>query len=209
MLTIAHRGYSGKFIDNTIQAFLAAIEAGFDVIELDIQLCASGDIVVFHDTYIGNTLIIDMSLDEIRSIYPYVPTLLQVFKQVKHNLYFDVKGTSDLMQQILVMKNLFPETPFCIASFNERHLQSCKVIMPDVKVGLITENVYIDALCFDVDFFVFHWTALDNINIAKLHNAKKKVFSYSYKEPIDLAYMKKFRIDGIVSNHVIKGLPNS
>ena len=39
-MKIAHRGY--KYIDNSILAFENAIKEGFDMIELDIQLCKSG-----------------------------------------------------------------------------------------------------------------------------------------------------------------------
>ena len=38
MHLIAHRGYSDLYKENTIQAFYAAIENNFDIIELDIQL---------------------------------------------------------------------------------------------------------------------------------------------------------------------------
>ena len=34
----AHRGYSGKYPENTMLAFKKAVEAGADGIELDVQL---------------------------------------------------------------------------------------------------------------------------------------------------------------------------
>jgi len=40
---------SHDFIENTIPSIQAAIEAGADMIELDIKLTADGEIVVFHD----------------------------------------------------------------------------------------------------------------------------------------------------------------
>ena len=52
MLKIAHRGYSYKYKDNSIEAFIGAIEEGFDMIELDIQLCKDDEIIIFHDTMI-------------------------------------------------------------------------------------------------------------------------------------------------------------
>ena len=33
MLKIAHRGYSSKYRDNSIEAFIGAIQEGFDMIE--------------------------------------------------------------------------------------------------------------------------------------------------------------------------------
>lgn len=46
---IAHRGASGQYPENTRSAFLGAIEAGADMVELDCQLTADGHVVVFHD----------------------------------------------------------------------------------------------------------------------------------------------------------------
>ncbi|HEU4516403.1 MAG TPA: glycerophosphodiester phosphodiesterase family protein, partial [Steroidobacteraceae bacterium] len=45
----AHRGASAVAPENTMAAFRAAIDAGTDWIELDVQRLADGDIVVLHD----------------------------------------------------------------------------------------------------------------------------------------------------------------
>ena len=68
MLKIAHRGYSAKYKDNSIDAFIGAIEEGFDMIELDIQLCKGDEIVIFHDTMIHDKEIIDMTLTELEEL---------------------------------------------------------------------------------------------------------------------------------------------
>lgn len=49
MLVIAHRGASGLAPENTLAAFRAAIDAGADGIEFDVQLSADGHAVVHHD----------------------------------------------------------------------------------------------------------------------------------------------------------------
>jgi len=46
----AHRGASREAPENTLAAFTLAASQGADGIELDAQLCASGEVVVFHDT---------------------------------------------------------------------------------------------------------------------------------------------------------------
>ena len=55
MKIIAHRGYSGKYPENTMLAFEKAIEYGADGIELDIQLTSDGEIVVINDETIDRT----------------------------------------------------------------------------------------------------------------------------------------------------------
>ena len=65
MLQIAHRGYSAKYGDNNMESFCEAIYNRFDMIELDIQLCKTGEIVIFHDTYLDGKAIIDYEVTEL------------------------------------------------------------------------------------------------------------------------------------------------
>jgi glycerophosphoryl diester phosphodiesterase len=48
-LIIAHRGYRAKYPENTLVAFEAAIDAGADMIELDVLLTKDRKMVVIHD----------------------------------------------------------------------------------------------------------------------------------------------------------------
>ena len=46
MKNFAHRGFSGKYPENTMLAFRKALECGADGIEMDVQLTKDGEIVV-------------------------------------------------------------------------------------------------------------------------------------------------------------------
>ncbi len=46
---IAHRGYTAHYPENTLVAINAAIEAGAQFVEVDVQLAADGTPVLFHD----------------------------------------------------------------------------------------------------------------------------------------------------------------
>lgn len=72
ILNIAHRGYSGKFDENTMMAFKKAIEYGADGIETDIQLSKDGVPVIIHDetldrTTNGQGFVKDYTLNELKS----------------------------------------------------------------------------------------------------------------------------------------------
>src|SRR5881275_1040652 len=54
-LAWAHRGASRQAPENTVAAFALAERLGADGIELDTQLCASGEAIVFHDESLGRT----------------------------------------------------------------------------------------------------------------------------------------------------------
>lgn len=52
---IAHRGAAGQYPENTRLAFIKAIDAGVDMIELDCQMTQDGHVVVFHDERLMRT----------------------------------------------------------------------------------------------------------------------------------------------------------
>lgn len=49
MLLLAHRGASADAPENTLDAFAEAVRQGADGVELDAQVCGSGEVVVCHD----------------------------------------------------------------------------------------------------------------------------------------------------------------
>jgi len=55
MFLIAHRGYSGRYPENTLLSFRKALEAGADFMELDVHLSRDGHVVVIHDATLNRT----------------------------------------------------------------------------------------------------------------------------------------------------------
>ena len=51
----AHRGWSGKYPENTMLAFEKAIELGVDGIELDVHMSADRQLVIIHDETVDRT----------------------------------------------------------------------------------------------------------------------------------------------------------
>ena len=54
-LNFAHRGASHQAPENTLAAFLLAVELGADGIELDVQLSRDGEPMVIHDFVLETT----------------------------------------------------------------------------------------------------------------------------------------------------------
>ena len=72
-LIIAHRGYRTKYPENTLVAFQAAIDAGADMIELDVLLSKDREMVVIHDesldrTTNGQGMVKDYTLSELKAL---------------------------------------------------------------------------------------------------------------------------------------------
>src|SRR3989344_4626849 len=114
VLRIAHRGASGHKPENTLAAFAKALEIGVDIIELDVRVCKTGELVVFHDmalerTTNGNGLVADTSLEELKKLDAgggeQVPTLKEVIdlvnKRVVLNIEMKGKGVVEQLATIL------------------------------------------------------------------------------------------------------------
>ncbi len=52
---IAHRGFSGAAPENTLAALSAALDAGADSVEFDVQIASCGTPILFHDSHLGRT----------------------------------------------------------------------------------------------------------------------------------------------------------
>lgn len=70
---ICHRGYSGRYPENTMLAFQKAVETGADGIEMDVHLSKDGEVVVIHDERVDRTtngtgFVKDMTLLELRKL---------------------------------------------------------------------------------------------------------------------------------------------
>lgn len=50
-LVVAHRGASADHPENTLAAFVGAVEQGADGVELDVRLTAAGQLIVHHDAW--------------------------------------------------------------------------------------------------------------------------------------------------------------
>ena len=73
VILAAHRGEKKYHPENTMPAFIAALEAGVDMIETDIHQTADGELIIMHDRSALRTagvdrFITDMTLEEVRQL---------------------------------------------------------------------------------------------------------------------------------------------
>lgn len=87
ILNIAHRGYRGKFDENTMLAFKKAIEYNADGIETDIQLSKDGIPIIIHDetldrTTNGHGFVNDYTIDELKIFRTKSVPKIQAIKDI-------------------------------------------------------------------------------------------------------------------------------
>lgn len=72
-LLIGHRGYPARYPENTLASFRGAIQAGCDMIEIDVTLTSDRKVVVIHDDRLDRTTsgkgpVRGYTLDEIKAL---------------------------------------------------------------------------------------------------------------------------------------------
>lgn len=214
ILEIAHRGNSHLNKDNSVASFVSALNESFDMIEIDIQLCKTGEIVVYHDIEIQDKMVIDLSFNELLKMDNDIITLEEFFsipgmKDAK--VYLDLKGCIDLALKLTTFldNNQLNKENILIASFNLKHLDAINALNLDYKLGFITENnftndIYLQLIDdYNLSAICIHWTTLDKESIQFLKNLHVAVYTYTLKNYMILSKMLEYDIDGIVTNYKI------
>lgn len=210
-IEIAHRGYSEKYKDNSVEAFNESINNKFDMIELDIQLCKN-DIIVNHDLTIDNKNIIDMTLEELRK-YNLI-SLKEFFDIVKNKdilVYLDLKGSIELSQKLLdcLYELNIDLSKIFVSSFNLEHIKYIYENNKQINISFISssmlDNNKIDEIMkYNLKFICFNYTILTQECIDYCHNKKTKVYVYTCSNETDYKEIKKFnQLDGIVTDYKI------
>lgn len=153
---VAHRGASATHPENTMASFAAAVEAGADLIELDVQASADGELIVLHDfeldrTTTGKGLAVSRTVDYIRELDAgswfgsefrgeQVPLLSDVFEQFAGQVQFEIelKGFSaDFVHAVMEMiLNLRVSDDVFTTSNQLPLLLLAQEQHPDTRVGL-------------------------------------------------------------------------
>tara|TARA_Y100000816_G_C26106816_1_gene588471 strand:- start:2216 stop:2875 length:660 start_codon:yes stop_codon:yes gene_type:complete len=205
---IAHRGFIQNHPHNSIPAFHAAIKQGFDMIELDLQLCLQNKIIVHHDRHIGGFPIESLRYEQIKMKVPELVTLDEFFKEFPNyknlKLYFDLKGKEQLasiLKKYIVSNNINTQNIY-IGSFNINHLLTLKET--GAKLGFITCSKYTVTQYCDLirklHFISVDKSILDTDVVNICRGLNKKIFVFTCKDQLDENYIRMFDVDGIVSN---------
>ena len=153
----AHRGLHDNaqgVPENSIVAFEYAIERGYGI-ELDIQLTADGEAVVFHDYSLKRVCgedvkLSSLTLDELKKYRLLgteytIPTFLEVLELVDGRvpLLVELKGESGNTALCPVAANLLDTYmgAYCVESFNPLLLRWFKKNRPDTARGQLVTNL--------------------------------------------------------------------
>jgi len=158
---IAHRGASAHAPENTLAAFELALKQGADAIEMDVDLCQDGHLIVIHDRSVDRTtessgFVSDMPLSALKELDAgshfdiafrgeSIPTLDEAFELIGKRAVINI----ELKRSAAPVERLAEKVAISIlrhgllgsvivSSFYPLLLRSLRKILPDVALGLLT-----------------------------------------------------------------------
>lgn len=213
-LTIGHRGIMGVEPENTLRSFVAAQEAGFDVIELDLHLSSDGALVVMHDADVDRTTdgsgpIVEQTLAELRALDAgrgeRVPTFEEVLEAVQAPLQAEIKDVraAQALADVMLARGLVERVE--VSSFHDQALAEITRLVPGVRTALIggrygadiadrAVDVGAQALCLNI-----RRLTLETVEHARKHDLR--VFSWVVNTQDQLRLARTFELDGVTTDY--------
>ncbi|WP_299445888.1 glycerophosphodiester phosphodiesterase [uncultured Phascolarctobacterium sp.] len=228
MKNFAHRGFSGKYPENTMLAFKKAVEAGADGIELDVQLTKDGEVVIIHDEKVDRTTngagnVRDFTLAELRKLdasYIYtgkmdvnpVPTFEEYCEWVKDlpivtNIelktgVYPYPGIEAKVWKILQKYNL--QDKVIISSFNHYSILQMRKLAPQLQYGLLTESwlvnpgAYVESV--GVECYHPYYGSLTEETVAEVKGHNIAINTYTVNDVDAVKRLNTLGIDIVIGN---------
>jgi len=220
VVIIGHRGASGYEPENTLRSFAKAIELGVDMIEFDVHVCASGELVVIHDDTVdattnGSGLVAEKTLGELQSLDAgkgeHIPTLSEVLDLVHRRVKVDIElkglGTAGLVAHLIdeyVQHKDWTYDDFFVTSFARDEIEQFCVVCPQVQTSHIIHSLegnwheVLDQITTKI--FITSSEAITSEIVKYLHGRGMYVYVYTVNEYAELERMQQLSVDGVFSD---------
>jgi glycerophosphoryl diester phosphodiesterase len=221
ILNIGHRGAKGHIAENTIASIHKAIELGADGIEIDVFLCKSGEIVLFHDKTLekltnGYGNIEDKNLEELRKLKVLnssysIPTLEEVLKSIDKDVFLNIElkgrntaqGSLDLIRKY-IRKNKIELNNILFSSFNWEELKDLRSLSDKVQLALITEEDPLLAIDYALKLKAVainpNYKDLNEQNIFNINDKGLKIYTWTVNSKIEIDKLKTLNVNGIITD---------
>lgn len=221
MLKIGHRGAKAHVAENTLASFQRALDMGVEGVELDVHVCATGELVVIHDFTVDRTTngkgeVSKLSLTELKKLRieekHTIPTLREVVNLLGNNLFINIemKGRHTATPLAAFLEKLVKEEGFSydniiVSSFQKEELQAMCEVSPEVHLGVLTQASVSEAWEWAEQFLAKaihpHYTLLTESNVKKAQHAGFKIYTWTVNEADDITRVRSYGVDGIITDY--------
>ena len=216
-LVIAHRGASGRELENSLAAFRAAAALGADAVELDVHATADGVIVVHHDEAIAGQRIARMTGKQLTALRlangEPVPTLGDVLGLLGPVLqvFVEVKSLPPQFDETLlgVLRNGPNRPGYAVHAFDHRVVLRLGTLCPSLRRGVLSGSYPVRplALLRDAGATIL-WqehTLVDRSLVDALHDAGMQLIVWTVDDVAEMRQLVEIGVDGICTNRPEEG----
>ena len=214
-LIIAHRGFSARYLENTLAAFQEALDMGADMVELDLQLTRDRRLVVLHDATTARVSrekvrVRRTELSRLREVDleggHRIPTLEEVLDlvggRVPLNLELKAKGTGAALARFLLKRK--GTLSLLVSSYKAREVGEFHRLCPSIPVARIYTRISVEDLARDArkghySVHVDH-RYLREKTVKTAHSLGLKVFTFTVDDPREMLKFFAWGVDGIFTN---------
>jgi glycerophosphoryl diester phosphodiesterase len=217
-LIIAHRGFSGKHPENTIEAIEAAIGLGVDMVEIDLQETKDGRLIAFHDFGLKRLCgvrgwVRETTLTQIRALNPAVPTFRQVLNRCRGRtrLLVEIKKANPAMVAAEIA-GAGMERDVVVFSLTTKLTAIFAGCSPEVmRAGLIARRLWstlktVRATVPVQAVGVNRTLIASRATVDRLHDEGLKVFVWTVDEEAEMAQLADWGVNGLITNWPDKAL---
>lgn len=219
ILKIGHRGAKGHVTENTLESIQKAIDLGVDGVEIDVHLCASGELVVFHDFTVdrmtdGTGEISNLSLKELKKLKVksrfQIPTLSQVLLLVSNRclVNIELKGQNTAKEacrllEFFVTKKDWDYNNFLVSSFQEDLIEAVYKTNKEIPIGVLSHTNLESSLqlarSISAKSIIVNYTMLTADMVSKIKE-KHQVIAYTVNNLKPIERIKTYEVDGIITD---------
>jgi len=213
MKTTAHRGASSLAPENTLAAFMKAVELGCEWIEIDVQLSLDKVPMVIHDRTVdrcsnGTGAIANLTLSNLKQLdagqwfeqafaEERIPTLAETLYLAKNNglkvnielkLYpqDDLHMLCEKVNEVIIEANC-TSSQLLFSSFNSEALKVMQRLQPQIRRGQLWDKIPTDALSRlkEINAYSVHcnYRFLTELQAQQLKKSDYQLYCYTPNQP--------------------------
>ena len=212
-LIIAHRGFSSRYIENTLSSVRAALKLGVDFVEIDVQETRDGELIVFHDYQLKRICgvrgrVRHKTLAEMQRLNPQVPTLREVLIACRGRarVLIEIKR-ADPRKVAETITGLRMEGEVIVFSLSVPRMKQFAATAPGIpRFGLIARNplwamarlksaVTIEGIGFSRRLITSRRV------VERIHRRGWKVFVWTVNRKAEMKKLASWGVDGLITNY--------
>lgn len=230
MKIIAHRGWSGRYPENTMLAFEKAAEIKADGMELDVHLSKDREVMIIHDEALVRTtgqdgVVSDYTRAELERIsagrtkndeygFTPIPSLEEYLTFLKKtDLMTNIELKTAPMyypgieeKTIELIRRFSLEDRIIFSSFNWLSVIKMKRLCPEIPAGLLISSPSIKNIGYeihDLGLQAYHpdYALLSDESVRECHENGTEINVWTVNDEEKMNKCRDWNIDGLITNN--------